>query len=149
MNWKVQLDPLARRLGGYLAYTLDESEFIGQASKQAVRELEFFKWEEPPTTVGISLEAAKKHPETGRVHSHSLRKVNQNDPRWQYHLHTWPVNGEMYSLACHEELRPDFTLIEGETLVDAKTRLERHFRPVYGTDYFRGKAPNEVIKIIS
>lgn len=148
-NWKVKLDPVARKLGGYLAYTISEREFIGRASKQSVKKLEFFGWEEPPTAFGIPLEAAKKHPETGGVHTHSLRKVNQSNPRWQYHLHAWSVNGETYSLACHEELRPDFTVIEGETVADAKNRLERHFRPTYNTDYFQGKAPNEVIKILS
>ena len=149
MNWKIKLDPIARKFGLYTSYTLDESEFLGKASKESVNLLEFVGWEAPPTMFGISLEAAKKHPETGMVHTNSLRKIVQNNPKWQYHLHVFPVNAQTVSLACHKELRPDFTQIAGETLPEMKTRLERHFRPEYGTDYFQGEAPKEVMEIVS
>jgi hypothetical protein len=174
MTLRERFDPLVRRLSGgrlYLAYTLDETEFIGSVEINTSNVFEKSNGIEPPYTMehdfyghlqsmgfesnptlfGISLVAAKKHPETGRVHDVSLRKVVEDDPTKQYHLHYWlERDGDGYEaqIAVHKEYRADFRVLEGETLPGAITRLQDHYRPEYGSEYQQGEAPDELLDII-
>jgi len=159
-----QLDPIARKIGFYTSYELDESEYIGsvdintenvfEASENLrppfVMERDFYRtletngYEKPPTFAGIPLAAAKEHPETGRVHDVSLRKIDEDNPRMQYHIHYWiersgkGAKAEIYS---HYEYRPDFARVADETTGEMIERLRTHYRPDYTNgEYIQGKA---------
>lgn len=152
-----RLDPIARRFGLYTSYTLDESEFVGSVEVDTrnvfkdpenmnppfVMEGDFFhflEWkgyERNPTFAGVSLVAAKQHPETGRVHDVSLRKIDPENERKQYHLHYW-LEGTKAQIAVHREYRPDFKPVTDESLSEMIERLKTHYRPTYGVDYERG-----------
>ena len=158
-----KLDPIARKIGLYTSYTLDEAEYIGKAEintsnvfedvenlrppfvmeHDLYRSLEVGGYEQPPTFMGIPLAAAKEHPETGRVHDVSLRKVDEDNPRMQYHIHYWierKGDGAEAKLYSHYEFRPDFARVGDETTGEMINRLRTHYRPVYGDDYVQGKA---------
>lgn len=128
-----RLDPVARRVGLYTAYTLDESERVGRVSDpDMLRSLGF---EPTPTLAGIPLEAAKYHPETGETHDLSLRRVDRTDETRQYHVHVF--GHEVFS---HSELRPDPKPIGDETVRDMVSRLRTHYRP--GETYIEGDTPD-------
>ena len=154
------IDPVARLLGFYTSYELHESEFVGTVEidtsnvfndpenmnppfvmeHDLYHYLEWIGYERNPTFMGLSLVAAKQHPETGRVHDVSLRKVDPENERRQYHLHYW-VDRHSAQIAVHWEYRPDFEILEGETLGEAVERLRTHYRPDWSTDeYQKGKA---------
>ena len=146
-----KLDPIARKIGFYTSYTLDEAEYIGDGKLAIVRQLREGGYETPPTFAGIPLAAAKEHPETGRVHDVSLRKVDEDNPRMQYHIHYWiertgdEAEVEIYS---HYEFRPDFKPVGEETTGEMIERLRTHYRPVYGDDYVQGKADESVRELV-
>ena len=143
------VDPIARRLGYYTAYELDKLEYIGYREDVATgtrNELLNNGYERSPTIAGIRLQAAKKHPETGEIHEYSLRKVDPNDNRRQYHVHLW--GGGVTSIYSHHEFRPDLRVLEGESLEDAKERLQTHYRPEWGETYIRGKACEVVESLV-
>src|SRR6056297_612785 len=139
-----KLDPIARRIGLYTSYELDEREYIGRGPPGLVRKLLDRGYEKPPTFAGIPLAAAKEHPETGRVHDVSLRKIDEDNPRMQYHIHYWiersgkGAKAEIYS---HYEYRPDFARVADETTGEMIERLRTHYRPDYTNgEYIQGKA---------
>jgi len=136
-----KLDPIARRIGLYTSYTLDEAEYIGDSKPAVVRELREGGYETPPTFMGIPLAAAKEHPETGRVHDYSFRKVGAN-PRMQYHIHLWyKQSSKDVELYSHYEFRPDFKPVGEETTGEMIERLRTHYRPDYSNgEYIQGKA---------
>jgi hypothetical protein len=155
-----KVDPYLRKIGLYSSYTLSQEEFVGSVNiftsnvfnestnppfvmeHDFYRRLESFGYEKPPTFLGVPLIAAKKHPITNRIHDVSLRKVDPENTRKQYHLHYWlePLDdGHEAQIAVHREYRPDITILEGETPAQAKNRLQTHYRPAYGTDYEKGK----------
>jgi hypothetical protein len=145
-----QLDPIARRIGLYTSYTLDEAEYIGKAQYALPgiqRPLLDGGYETPPTFMGIPLAAAKEHPETGQVHDWTYRTVDEDNPRMQYHVHGFhrdyqkgPEHAyeEIYS---HYEFRPDFKPVGEETTSEMIERLRTHYRPDYTNgEYIQGKA---------
>jgi hypothetical protein len=163
------IDPYLRKIGLYSSYTLSKEEFVGTVEINTsnvfqdtmnppfvmehdfYRRLECFGYEKPPTFLGVPLIAAKKHPETARIHDVSLRKVDIENTRKQYHLHYWLESlddGYEAEIAVHREYRPDITILEGETLAQAKNRLETHYRPAYGTNYEKGKLDSDLESLL-
>ena len=145
-----RLDPIARRFGGYTAYTLSEKERVGTIKTNAVSALREIGYEWPPRFAGIRLEAAKMHPETGEVHQASFRKVDPNNERKQYHVHLWDV----FSIAptpvyVHREYRPDFKRVADESYSEMYDRLRTHYRPEYGVDYERGVMCDDLEALVS
>jgi hypothetical protein len=135
------IDPLARKVGLYTSYQLSQKEYVG-LFEAPISELKAAGYEHPPTFAGIGLEAAKQHPLNQSVHDVSLRKVDPNNPRMQYHIHIWDYRPkELYS---HYEFRPDLKVLAGETLSEAIERLRTHYRPEWGESYIRGKADQTV-----
>jgi hypothetical protein len=135
-----KLDPIARKIGLYTSYELSEEEYIGRGPPGLVRKLLDRGYENPPTFMGIPLAAAKEHPETGRVHDYSLRRIGTN-PRMQYHVHLWYAESSKDLHAySHYEFRPDFKRVGDETTGEMINRLRTHYRPVYNESYIQGKA---------
>jgi len=146
MNWKVAADPYARKIGLYSSYQLSTDEFIGRLERGWKETLEANGYEPSPTFMGISLEAAKTHPDSGEVHDYSLRKVDPESRRWHWHAHFW-ITGHLTIAAVHYEMRPDITILEGETLIDAKQRLSTHYRPE-GNEYLKGVADETLKELV-
>jgi len=128
-------DPLARSLGHYSAYTL-RGERIGvtghtrRAAEAALRERGY-----EPSPLG--LEAAKQHPDDGRLHVLALRRVDPDHPRRQYHVHgfTHPDGIELHS---HYELRADPWPVGGGSWGDVRGRLRDHYRAEWGATWGDG-----------
>ena len=148
MSWKERFDPLVRRVSGdrlYLSYGLFPDEYIGRVpTLTPVLDIGF---EKPPTFAGIRLTAAKTHPDTGEVHDISLRLVDPENPRKQYHLHGWEDNG--WNLYIHHEYRPDPHRIDGEDYAEMIGRLQIHFKPEWGEEYIQGKAPKGLLDVVA
>mgnify|MGYP000320657533 FL=1 len=147
MSWRKRFDPLARRFGFYLSYTISEEEFIGTLSPGWVSTLKANGYEPSPRIMGIKLEAAKIHPETGAVHDFSLRKVDPENPKYQYHAHMWTRSDGLARVAVHYEARPDVRRIGDESLSDAKQRLQTHYRPE-GDEYLKGVADDTLKELV-
>ena len=166
-----RLDPIARRFGFYLSYTLDESEFIGETDIDTAnvfnepenmnppfvmehdlyQYLEWIGYEQNATFAGISLVAAKQHPKTGRVHDVSMRKIDPENERKQYHLHYWLERSggvDTVQIASHREYRPDFKRVADESYSEMYDRLRTHYRPEYGEDYERGVMCDELESLV-
>jgi hypothetical protein len=145
------IDPYLRRVGLYSAYTLDEKEFVGHADGWNIKKiLKQNGYENPPTFLGVQLQAAKLHPKHNVIHDWSFRKVDPENNRKQYHIHAWNVPSvQKAELASHYEFRPDIAVLEGETLSDAIERLQTHYRPEWDTDeYVQGKADQTVRELV-
>ena len=148
MSLRARFDSTARRLTDgrlYLAYTLRD-ERVGTApdslSLADVREsLEYCGYERSPSVGPVPLEAAKRHPETGKTHDLALRKVggdaddrhaaaiHAGDPRHtQFHVHGFERDGRV-ELHSHFEWRPDPQRLPGERWTDVYERLRSHYRP--------------------
>ena len=144
-----RLDPLARRVGFYTAYTLSESEYIGHTRDPYAKQmLQTGGCERSPTFMGLRLEAAKLHPTSGRVHDWSLRKVDPRDHRKQYHVHAWTNEENVTMLYSHREYRPDVRPVGGESLREMYDRLRTHYRPEYGEDYEQGEACDDLQELV-
>jgi hypothetical protein len=137
-----KLDPIARRIGLYTSYELDESEYIGRGPPGIASGLVTCGYENPPKLFGIPLAAAKEHPETGEVHDYTLRRVDKDNPRMQYHIHLWYAESSKDLHAySHYEFRPDFKRVGDETTGEMINRLRTHYRPDYTNgEYIQGKA---------
>ena len=152
------IDPIARRFGFYTSYTLSESEFVGTAPYALPGTHWYLQkngYEDNPTFMGITLEAAKTHPKTGKVHDWSYRKVDPENPRKQFHIHGWKRDYEKGpehaydEIASHREYRPDFKRVSDESYSEMYDRLRTHYRPEYGTDYERGEMCDELESLVS
>ena len=142
---KARLDaPLRRLTGGrvYLAYTIRAEEHIGSDSDARGYLEASDNWQTVPTILGISLEAAKYHWDTGEVHTWSYKRVDPDNPRKQWHVHAWR-NGD---IACHHEYRARMQRVGGESPRGMIDRLRMHYR---GVDYRRGDAPPDIIDALS
>jgi len=137
------LNPLAQRFGFYTSYELDSRELVGTTSDHTLFSIEARLrsrgYESPPTVAGIPLSAVKTHPEDGTSHELTLRKVDPDNPRKQWHVHLWERDGvvELYS---HYEFMPDLNRVAGETHAERMDRLQEHYRPDYGSTYRMGVA---------
>ena len=138
------INPLANLFGFYTAYTLTVPEFIGVTQSDNLRETLLRQGYEPPPKLWIiPLSAAKTHPVTGDIHAWTLRQIDSDSPRHQYHIHVFTTDTGL-SVASHYELRPDLKRIAGETHKERMDRLRTHYRPVWGDEYIRGKAPDSL-----
>jgi len=153
---KKRLNPVAKRFGYYTAYEISLKEYVGTISDpwQAKAELEQRGYESPPTVMGIELTAAKIHPQTGNPHDVTLRRIDPDNRRWQWHIHMWLRDGGTVSVDhvivfSHYEMRPDFKRIDGEDTAEMLGRLQIHYRPEYGTDYYQGKADPVVTDLVN
>lgn len=139
------VDPIARIFGKYTAYRLASEEFVGTASAEnGEAELVESGYEANP------LSAAKYHPETGAVDDRSLRRVDPDNPRWQWHVHLW-TEDDATEVFSHYEYRPDFSPIGDESFAEMAQRVRVHYNPkwdMYHDDdeatYFLGRACHRV-----
>lgn len=76
-----------------------------------------------------TLAALKRNPETGETDDASLRLVDDENPRWQWHVHLFKT-GEKTDIYIHYEVRPDPVPIAGESWEDVTDRLDVHYAPV-------------------
>lgn len=170
-NLLVWIDPIARKAGFYTSYELDEEEYIGDIPvstdnvfkdsenlrppfvmlNDVIDHLEYKAgYELPPKFVGIRLEAAKTHPETGDVHDVSLRKLDPEDNRRQWHIHLWyRREKDAMEVWSHKEYAPDFERLEDESYGDMIERLRTHYSPDWSTDeYQKGVACDDVQELV-
>ena len=143
-NWLPTVDNYARKVNQYAAYTLSETEYIGTFEYDYQQRVNLFL----STVEDIGYEysglaALKYHPETGNADDGSYRKVDPENPTWQWHVHIFKRDGhiEVYS---HYEKRPDLTRIVSETLSEMYSRLRTHYRPEYNVTYLRGETCDEI-----
>lgn len=145
----VKLNPVARMFGGYTTYELDEEELINDFGIFEADILELASYEKSPKVFGIRAEAVKEHPSVDGLYHHIARrrvpekhpdiahktKLGKYDPwQCQYHVHVFEVDGR-FELYSHYELRPDFEILEGETLSEALHRLNVHRNPTWDREH--------------
>jgi len=146
---KKRLNPVAQKYGYYTAYELDAKEFVGDAPNKPP----FHRWfvnagyESPPKVMGVQLSATKLHPDTGEVHDFTIRRVDPDNPRWQWHVHLWYMQGET-EIYSHYEMRPDMRRIDGEDKAEMIGRLKIHYRPS-GDEYREGYKDHVVAKLLN
>lgn len=122
-------DPIARRYGKYTAYQLHIDEFIGKVEHDSsALDLRPFDYEYNP------MSAAKYHPDTEELDDHSWRRIDPDNPRWQWHVHTWE-DASQAEIFSHYEYRPDLVLIGDESISDMNQRLRDHYRPKWDTSH--------------
>lgn len=125
-----ELDPIARHLGTYTAYTLSRLEYVGIVEHGGERlDLREEGYGRNP------LSAAKFHPDTGELDDSSWRRVDRSNERWQWHVHAWERRGGRAEVFSHYEYRPDFTLLGGESPAEMRARLRDHYDPKWNTEY--------------
>lgn len=127
-------DPIARQFGKYTAYQLSWDEFIGTGEPDT-EENEFRHRGYEPNP----LAAAKYHPETNDLHDRSWRRIDDDHPRWQWHVHTWE-DAEQIEVFSHYEYRPDPWLVGDESHSEMIQRLEDHYNPKKDDSYPDDKA---------
>ena len=134
-----RLDPLARRLGHYTAYQLDEREYVGTYEgdiRSVLREIGYVRY---------NLAALKYHwNESDNADDGSFRKVDPENPRWQWHVHIWRVDGHSWAVASHYEYRSDIIPVSDETPSEAIERVRLHYRPTWGENYLLGETCDEL-----
>lgn len=141
---RAAVDPFTRRtLGLYSAYSLTSEEYIGTAHRS------FPDLKATLEAAGYTpqkLSAAKRHPESGKLHLLSMRRVPDLHPfdpilgtglkEWdgnqcQFHLHAFATDvSGFYDIFMHYELRPDFFRPTFNP-----ERLREHYRPQYDFDH--------------
>lgn len=133
------VDRLLNPSGGYASYKLAKGEFIGTLSAGRAKPHLKAQGYQPVRL----LSALKYHPETGEKDVGSLRKVDPNRERWQYHIHLFRSAGqvEVYS---HHEYRPDLRRVGDETHEERVERLREHYNPTLGETYIRGATELEL-----
>lgn len=124
-----EIDPAARMVGAYTAYALEWEEYVGTVARaDPVPRLEDQGYQVNP------LSAAKYHPETGELDDRSLRRVDPDAPRWQWHIHLWEREART-QLFSHYEYRPDPRRIGGESITDMNQRIWAHYDAKWDTRY--------------
>lgn len=145
-------NPIARLFGYYTAYPLDPNEYLGTADLTLDSALSIL-WRYGYQPQWLS--AAKRHPETNRLHDASYRRVPNEHPKaaagrrlvtdfepkqCQFHVHLFELEDgvEFYS---HYEARPDFVRPD-----ISLGRLRTHYRPQWGETYLQGVTDLELDK---
>lgn len=144
------LDDATGSTGLYTAYELDWKEYIGRRSNgNADGELAGAGYERNP------LSATKYHPGTGETHDGSWRRVDPENPRWQWHVHVWDRDRGVQDIFSHYEYRPDPVPLEDESLGEVRTRLRHHYdpkwdlnHPPHEANYFLGDACERVRALV-
>lgn len=144
----MRLDPIARRYGSYASYRLSTREFIGEIHEDDL-DVGDLGYEHNP------LAAVKYHPETERTDDDSWRRIDDEHPRWQWHVHLW-VEDEIVEVFSHYEYRPDPWPLDGESTSDMRQRLRDHYNPRWDTsfdedeaNYFLGEASDELLAVLT
>lgn len=145
-------DSVLDRVGYYSAYQLDESEFVG-TTPYAIPGPKWYLTEKAGYEYN-GLAALKYHWDDETKHdTGSYRKVDQDNPRYQYHVHLFLMGTDptepTFHVASHYEMRPDLRPIADENLLEMYSRLRTHYRPEYGSEYVQGKACEKVEELIS
>jgi len=135
---RAAVDPVTRKtLGLYAAYSLTSEEYIGTVKTDTF------------TPEGFSperLSAAKRHPESGRLHVASLTRTPDEHPdaalgtglveydpgQTQFHVHAFntDVTGFL-DVFSHYELRPTLRPVADENWGEAISRMAAHYRPTW------------------
>jgi len=154
----------------YTAYELSDEEYIGTFGVNAFTaggKLAKAGYGLLPTIFGIHLSAAKRHPETGKLHDVTRRKVPQSQAeiartdeltrgtdladydheRLQYHAHLFdtPDGTDVFS---HLELRSDPYPVVGETWSEAIGRLMIHYSPTYDQTLLEGASEPKLEQLL-
>jgi len=139
--------------GFYAAYQLDAAEFVARVPKRPARVRVNLTQRGYERTSFLS--AAKYHPRLDdRVDVGSLRRVDPEDPRRQYHVHLFDGGTAGTSIYSHLEYRPDLRPVAGETVREAVDRLREHYKPEWGSTwgdgvtYVQGRHCSEVYKLL-
>lgn len=142
MSLRARLDPHARRLSGgrlYLAYQL-RGEHVATVDSD-LKGVEIFLrgngYERSPSVGPVPLEAAKRRHDGDRTHDLSLRRVDPQNERRQFHVHLW-ADGDGVDVHSHLEYRPDLKRVAGESWREAYDRLREHYRPSWGVPWGDG-----------
>ena len=146
MSLRRLLNPVANRFGFYTAYTLDRRERVGTLPLSPL-EWSAYGYTTNPSLLGVPLSAAKIHPETDRTHDISLRKVDPENKRKQWHIHVFRQGTKM-EVFSHYEFRPDLNPVGDEDIVEMKQRLKTHYRPEWGDEYRLGVVDDELKQLL-
>lgn len=145
-----RLDGLANDHGKYTAYQLRDEEFVGRVTPH---DGEFDL--KARSYVPNPLAAAKYHPETEAVDDGSWRRIDEDHPRWQWHVHIWERETGDIELFSHYEYRPDPRLIGDESVSDMTQRLRDHYNPNWDihhddedANYFLGVACPRIRQLV-
>lgn len=137
MSWRQQLlptvDALLEPAGLYAAYELDPAEFIGRAEYLPLGQHDAAEVLLESGYESSTLAALKYHPDTGDADVGSFRRVDEDHPRWQWHVHLFDVDGAV-EIFSHYELRPDLDPIGDETVAERYERIREHYRPTWGME---------------
>jgi len=154
----------------YTAYGLNIEEHIGTFGVPVDRAaVKIYKagYSSLPTVFGILLSAAKRHPETGKLHDVTRRKVprsmaekartdeltedtdlsNYDHERLQYHVHLFDTP-DGTDVMSHLELRSDPYPVAGETWSEAIGRLMIHYSPTYDSEYLEGASEPKLEQLL-
>jgi hypothetical protein len=140
-TWRRRLLPVLDRVLGsvglYAAYELHPEEFVGAIrlprGVDAVREYLLERGYERSR-----LAALKHHPETAATEDASLRRVDPDRPRRQWHVHLFARGDGVVELFSHYEYRPDPRPLADESARQCLERLREHYRPEWGTTWGGG-----------
>lgn len=142
------VDRYAQQFGQYTAYRLSETEFIGTVP-YSLPGPEWYLTEKAGYEY-CGLSALKYHwNDPGRTDDGSFRKVDPENPRYQYHVHLFLVGDDPtqaeYHVASHYEMRPDLSSVEDESLSEMVSRLQTHYDLGSGT---QGKVCDDVLELV-
>ena len=126
------LDRLLGAVGLYAAYELHPGESVGTVRPSGgVDDVRAHLLERGYERSRLA--ALKYHPGTGAREAGSLRRVDPDHPRRQWHVHLFVRDGGAVELFSHYEYRPDPRPLAGESVRECVERLREHYRPTWGT----------------
>lgn len=117
----------------YTAYPLrsETVDFSPYDLPVVIEELEAAGYEKSP----LGLEAAKyRSPKKEKLHSFGRRRVDPDNPRRQYHVHGFLVDGDV-EIHSHYEYRPDLWPVAEESYEEARERIREHLSPTWGEEW--------------
>jgi len=155
----------------YTAYELSDEEHIGTFDVPVDRAaVKIYKagYGSLPTVFGILLSAAKRHPETGKLHDVTRRKVprskaeiervnelvrgteleNYEAERLQFHVHLFQRNDGTIEVYSHLEFRSDLQSVGTEDKSEAFGRLMEHYNPRYDRTYLEGASEPKLEQLL-
>ena len=124
------INPIVERFDHYTAYEISEREFLGAVARPH-DEIDL----RPHGYHPHHLAAAKYHPRTGALDTSSWRRIDENNPRWQWHAHLWDDKKGRTELSSHYEYRPDARLLADESWTMMRERLENHYQPKWDSSH--------------
>jgi len=157
--------------GWYSAYALDAEELIRTFDlplDRAQVKLHKVGYGLLPTIFGVRLSAAKRHPETGKLHDATRRKVPRSaaekartdelvrdtdlsdyeHERLQYHVHLFQRDDGTTDVFSHLELRSDLHPVGTEDWSGAIGRLMIHYSPRYDSTLLEGASEPKLEQLL-